>query len=106
GMSRAAQCRHETADDAARERPAAPGHAAVVGERFGKTHADTCADARGKADQKSIPRLVSREGGGEQRRQGGHRAVHETGEARLEALADKPTPPCRRFPSKPPGFAM
>ena len=47
--------------------PPSAGEAAIVGERFGKTHADARAHGSSEADEKCVPTLVRCDGGGEQR---------------------------------------
>ena len=68
---------------------AASGQAAVVGQRLGESHADARADARGKADEKSLRTAVCGKRGGEERRERRNRAVHQTGESGLDDLQEK-----------------
>jgi hypothetical protein len=65
---------------------AAAGQTAVVGQRLRKAHADARAAAGGEADQKSFPTAVRSERGGKQRRQRRDRAVHQSGQPRLNDL--------------------
>ena len=77
---------HQSADQPAGERPAAAGQAAVVGERLREPHADPGADGCSQADEEGGPTLLRGECCSEQRRQSGHRAVHQPGEPRLHDL--------------------
>ncbi len=63
----AAERRHQSTYAAAKPRVAAAGEAAIVGERFGKTHADARAHGSSEADEKCVPTFVRCDGGGEQR---------------------------------------
>src|SRR5262245_20055105 len=68
-MAETAEGRHDSAGNAADERTAASSHAAVVGKRFRKTHADSSANAGGEPDEKGISALMRRDGGGKERGQ-------------------------------------
>eukprot|EP01035_Chromulina_nebulosa_P033639 gene33639-45055_t len=51
GVAEAADGGHQAADAAAQPRRAASGHRAIVGQRFGKSHADAGADGGGETDK-------------------------------------------------------
>ena len=68
---------------------AAPGQAAVVGQRLGKSHADARADGGGQADEKGGRAAVRGERGAKQRRERGDGTVHETGESGLDDLQEE-----------------
>ena len=67
-MAEAAERRHQSAGDAAQPWRAAPRQRAVVGQGFGKAHADAGADRGGKPHQKRLPVLMRGKGSREQRR--------------------------------------
>ena len=48
-----------------------------------KPHGDAGADRGGEADEEGLPRVLRREGGGEDRRERRDRSVHQAGEPRL-----------------------
>jgi hypothetical protein len=64
-------------------------HRSVVGKRFRKTHADAGTDRGRETDEEGLPILMGGEGGREQGRQCRDRAVHQTGEARLDVLQNE-----------------
>ena len=69
-----------------------PDRDAVVVDRFGESHRDAGADRSGKPDQQRRSRILGGEGGGEDRRQGRHRAVHQAGQAGLDPGQDHLAP--------------
>src|SRR5436190_13839206 len=79
----AAEHCHYSANKSARPGMAATSQSAIVGQSFGESHADACADAGGESDQKGLPTVVRGEGGGEQWRERGYGAVHQAGQAGL-----------------------
>ena len=60
-MADAAKRRHQAANQAAHPRMAAAGEAAIVGERFGESHADARAHRSRHAHQKRVPRFMGGE---------------------------------------------
>ena len=73
----------------AQQRRAAPRQFAVVGERLGEAHGDSGPERSREPDEERVPRHVRRESGGEHRRQGGNRAVHQSDQAGLDDLQDE-----------------
>jgi hypothetical protein len=59
--------------------PRSHGDDAVVGKRLGEAHADPGPDRGGHADEEGLPILMSREGGGEERRQCRDGSVDQAG---------------------------
>ncbi|SRR5579885_1388182 len=88
-VAEAAERRHASADDAADDGSASAGERAVIGKRLGEGHRDARADRGGEPHHESLPGVVGREGGGEERRERRNRAVHQARKARLHILQDE-----------------
>jgi hypothetical protein len=67
--------------------------AAVIGERLGKSYADSCAQGCRHSDKKSVPALSGCKCGGKQGRERRNRAVHQSRQAGLYDLEHEQTPP-------------
>jgi hypothetical protein len=88
-VERAADERGTAGDRAAGQRAAATGDRSVVAEALGQAHADRRAERAGQADEQRGPR-AGEVGGGEDRRQGGDRAVDQADQGGLDPLQDQP----------------
>ena len=77
---------------AAQKRRAAPRQLAVVGQGFGEAHRYAGADRGGHADEERVPGIMRGEGGGEDRREGRDRTVHQPDKAGLDDLQHEAAP--------------
>ena len=91
-MAEPAERRHDADGEAALQRRAAARQLAVVMRGFGEAHRDAGADRGRQADQEGLPGVLRGEGGGEDRRQRRHRAVHQAGQPRLHIGQDELPP--------------
>ena len=89
GVENTAKESHYSGDATALEGMAAASERTVIGKAFGKAHADAGANSRCQADEKGGMRCMRSEGSCENRRERGNRAIHQSGEARLDNLEDE-----------------
>ena len=59
---------------------------AIIRQALGEAHRDAGTDRGRRADEEGLPGVMRREGGGEERRQCGHRTIHQPDEAGLYDL--------------------
>src|SRR5262249_31827037 len=89
GVAYASERRHGAAYQAPDPGMTSPSQAAIVGEGFGKAHADASANGSGETDDKGIPTIAGGERRGEDGRERRDRAVHQAGKAGLNNLQNK-----------------
>jgi len=93
-VANASKSGHESTDSSPSPGVTAAGKAAIVGKRFGKTHADACSYGRRKANAEGIPTAVGCKRGRKYGRERGNRTIHQSREPRLNDLEYK-RPPAR-----------
>src|SRR5437588_8201328 len=75
-MPNPAQGSHQSANQSPDPRMASPGKASIIGECFGKSHADSCTQAGCQSYQKGSVAALGIEGGSKDRGQRRDGAVH------------------------------
>src|SRR6516225_1730764 len=85
----ASQGCHQSAYTSADPGMSSSAERSVVAQRFSESHTDPSTDRSRDSDEKSGPAIVGSERRGEDRSQGGHRAIHQARQAWLHYLENK-----------------